>query len=99
MGGEKVWLDLCESVPNSGTPTHHPLVDISDIFYSFLVGEGEGGVRGAGGGGRFFIENPRRGGFPERGGAGRVSAANWVFLGGRGANFFFRGPKRPPRPR
>ena len=50
------------------------LVDVSDIFiffcsgrfgyfYFFLLGEGEGGVRGAGreGGGRLLLENPRRG--------------------------------------
>ena len=42
------------------------LVDVSDIFYFFVVGEGEGGVRGARrGGGRFYIENPRRGGLQE----------------------------------
>ena len=41
------------------------LVDVSDIFYFFLLGGGEGGVRGAGKGrGRIFIENPRRGGLP-----------------------------------
>ena len=48
-----------------------------------------------GGGGLFFIENPRGGGWGrERGrGARRVSAANWgIFLGGGGGlNFFFRG--------
>ena len=52
----------------------------------FLLGEGEGGVRGAGrGGDRFFIENPRTwgvlgGGRGRR--AGRVSAANWGIFGG-----------------
>ena len=41
------------------------LVDVADIFYFLrLGGGGGGGVRGAtkGAGGRFFIENPRRGG-------------------------------------
>ena len=65
------------------------LVD-ADIFYFFLLGGGEGGVRGAGRwGDRFFIENPRRGGgwAPRE----RVSAANWgIFLGG-GPKYFFRG--------
>ena len=39
-------------------------MDISDIF--FLVGGGEGGVRGdrEGGGRFFFIESPKRGGLP-----------------------------------
>ena len=47
------------------------LVDVSDIFYYFLLGEGQGGVRGAGrGGGAVFIENPtREGGFSRTGGA------------------------------
>ena len=75
-------------------------MDVSDILYFFLVGEGEGGVRGARRGrGRFLIENPRRvGGFQEGEGrgAGRVSAANWEIFLGRGAKYFFSGPKRPP---
>ena len=38
-------------------------VDVSDIFCSFLLGGGEGGVRGDRvGGGRFLLENPRMGG-------------------------------------
>ena len=59
------------------------LVDVSGFCF-FLLGEGEGGVRGAGGGGTVFIENHRGG--PGRGrGAGRVSAANWgIFFWGRG---------------
>ena len=54
--------------------------------------EGEGGVRGAGGGGvPAFIENPRRGGVSqERGGAGSVSGI-WG-----GAKYFFSGSKFPP---
>ena len=57
------------------------------FLFFFLLGGGEGGVRGAGrGGGRFLIENHRRGGSPERMGAGprgaeRVFAGN---LGGGG---------------
>ena len=45
------------------------LVDVADIFYFFRLGAGEGGpIRwGRGGGGRFFIENPRRGGLPAGG--------------------------------
>ena len=43
---------------------------VSDIFYFFVLGEGEGGVRSAGReGGRFFLENPMRGGSPGGGGA------------------------------
>ena len=64
----------------------HSLVDVSVIFYFFLLGEG--GVRSAGRGGRgLCIEDPRRGGggFQERGrGAGRVSVANWGIWGGGG---------------
>ena len=48
------------------------LADVSDIFSFFLLGGGEGGVRGArkGQGSVFFIENPRGGGIlnNERGG-------------------------------
>ena len=58
-------------------------------LFFFLLGGGEGGVQGdreGGGGVRFFIENPRRGGWGEspKGGGGRgprVSAGN---LGGGG---------------
>ena len=75
------------------------LVDVSDIFYFFLLGEGEGGVRGAGrrggggGRGRFFIENSTRGGSPGGGGPrGREGVCsklgNW---GEGGAKYFFRG--------
>ena len=64
-------------------------------FLFFLLGEGEGGVRGPGGGwGSVSYWNPRRG-VSRRGKgrrAGRVSAANWGIAGGGGANiFFFRG--------
>ena len=75
------------------------LVDVSDFFFS--AWEGEGGVRGAGrrgggGGIGFSLKIPRGGGGAlqdGRGqGAGRVSAANWVFWGGGGGtNIFFRG--------
>ena len=45
------------------------LVDVSDIYFLFFwLGEGEGGVRGVGGGGgSIFIENPRRGGVLQEG--------------------------------
>ena len=45
-------------------------MDVSDIFYFFLLGEGEGGVRGAevgGGIGFFFFEDAKRGGSSRRG--------------------------------
>ena len=46
------------------------LVDVSDLFYLFLVGEGEGGVRGArkGGGIGFQLKIPGQGGGARRGG-------------------------------
>ena len=72
------------------------LVDVSDIFNFFLLGEGEEGVRGGIG---FLLKAPvGRGFLGGRGrGAGRVSAASWgIVLGGGGANFFFSGPKCPP---
>ena len=70
-------------------------MDTSDIFKFFLLGEVEGGVRGAGKRDCFAIEIPRGeggGGFSRRGrgrGAGKVSAANWGI--GGGAKYFFRG--------
>ena len=37
-------------------------MDVSDIFYFFLLGGGEGGAEAPGrGGGTIFTENPRRG--------------------------------------
>ena len=57
------------------------------FFLFFLLGEGEGGVRGAGGGGgRFFIENPRvlEEGEGPRGWEGVCSE-----LGGGGLNIFW----------
>ena len=56
-------------------------------------------MRRGGGGMVFLLKIPGGGGvFQEVGGAGRVSAANWGFLGGGGGlNIFFRGRKRLPR--
>ena len=74
-------------------------VDVSDIFYFFLLGEGEGGVRGARRGvGSVFIENPTRGwgGFQEKEGPRGCLRRIGDFFGGGGLNFFFSGPKRPP---
>ena len=72
------------------------LVDVSDIFYFFCSREGKGESEApGGGGGRFFIENPRRRGGLPRGwgrGAGRVFAGN----GGGGSKYFFSGAKFPP---
>ena len=68
-------------------------------FLFFLLGEGEGGVRGArkGGGDRFSIENPRRGGVSQRGREGVCSeSGNFEAGGGGGAKYFLSGPKRPP---
>ena len=50
------------------------LVDVSDIFYFFLLGGGEGGVRGAGRvGGDFFNGKSQEG----------VGSPGWVGRGGR----------------
>ena len=67
------------------------LVDVPDIFYFFLLGEGEGGVRGArkGGGDPFFIEHPRRGGVPA-GAEGPGGCLRRIGeFGGGGLNIFF----------
>ena len=58
-------------------------------FLFFLLGEGEGGVRGArrgGGGDRFFIENPTRGGgFPgDEGPGGCLRRIGEFWWGGGG---------------
>ena len=66
-----------------------------EYFYFFLLGEGEGGVRGAGRGGGGSIcywKCQEGGGLPV--GEGR-SAANWG-IWGAGAKYFFSGPKCPP---
>ena len=70
------------------------LVDVSDIFYFFCSGEGKGAGRG--GEGRFFIENPRRGGglpggWRRGGGGGEVPGGCLRGMGGGGLNIFFRG--------
>ena len=69
-------------------------MDVSDIFYFFLVGEGEGGVRGAGGGGDdFLLKIPGGGGGVPGVGRGREGVCGKsgnlerggakYFLGGR----------------
>ena len=60
------------------------LVDISDIFYFFRLGGGEGGVRGDRGGGQFFIEIPPGVGVSELRGIGE-------------GNFFFFGAEIPTK--
>ena len=68
------------------------MVDVSDIFYSFLLrGGGEGGgVRGAGGGGRFLIKNRGRGRGVSEEKARDGEGLRGLFVGrGGGANFFF----------
>ena len=72
-------------------------MDVSDIFYFFLLGEGKRRVQGARSRavGRFFVENARRGGgvFQERGGGGEGPGGflQRIMGGGGGLNFFFRG--------
>ena len=69
------------------------LVDVSDIFNFFLLGEG-GRVRGArtegGGGIGFLLKIPGEGGmFPGGGGAGGCLWRIGALLGGGGAKYFF----------
>ena len=74
-------------------------MDVSDIFYFFCSGRGKGESEApeGGGGGRFLIESPRRGGVSRRGGAERPGGCLrrigelWGGPGGGGPNFFFRG--------
>ena len=76
------------------------MADVSDIFYFFCLGREKGvGGRSEGGGVSIFIENPRRGGSPEGGGAeGPGGCLRRIGdLGGGGAKYFFSGPKSPPR--
>ena len=65
------------------------LVDVSDIFYFFCLGEGKGESEAPGRwrGGRVFVENARRGGAPSRRGREGVCGE---FRGG-GPKYFFRG--------
>ena len=79
----------CISPPkkNSKGRTWKSSVDVSDIL--FLLGGGEGGVRGAGkGGGGLFIENSREGGggVSQEGGGGGARGRGGVCreFGGRG---------------
>ena len=78
------------------------LADVSDIFYFFLLGDGEGGVRGrreAGGVGFFLLKIPEGGGVSRRGGDEGPGECRQRIgdLGGGGLNIFFSGPKCPPR--
>ena len=63
------------------------LADVSDIFYFFLCsGTGKGESEGAGREGRFFIENPTRGGGSLGGAEGSGGCLRRIgdFLGGGG---------------
>ena len=75
-------------------------MDVSEIFYFFLLGEGQGefeALGGGGGGDRFLIENPRRGGgFPGGGPRGREGVCGELGNFGGGAKYCFSWPKRPP---
>ena len=74
-------------------------MDVSDIFYFFCSGEGKGEPpRRREGGGRSFIENPRRGGgVPGWGGGTEGPGGCLQGTRGMGAKYFFSGPKGPPR--
>ena len=60
------------------------LVDVSDIFFFFLLGDGEGGVRGAGGGRGigFLLKSPGGGGSPGRGLGGCLQRIGELLGGG-----------------
>ena len=76
-----------------GDALYFLLVDVSDIFYFFVLGRGEGGIRGVRKGGvRFLLKIPGGGGEGE--GPGGCLAGIW---GGGGGKYFFSGPKFPPR--
>ena len=66
-------------------------MDVSDIFYFFLLGEWKGESEVPGG----VVFFPCRGGRVSRRGRGRgsarVSASNWGIFGGGGPKFFFGG--------
>ena len=73
------------------------LVDVSDIFYFFCLGKGQGEPKGPGGGAGTISHGRSQevGGLP--GGWGRgPGGCLGEFLGG-GAKYFFSGPKFPPR--
>ena len=65
---KKFTLHLCRAI----WLTFFGLVDVSDIFYFFCSGGGQGEFEAAmkGGGSVFFIEDPRGGGSPKRRGGG-----------------------------
>ena len=67
------------------------------LLFFFCSGEGKGESEEPGGGGRFSIENPRRGGGCLPSGWGRAEGVFAGNLGGGGAKYFFAGPKCPPR--
>ena len=75
------------------------LVDVSNIFYFFRSGRAEGESEAPGrGGGRVFIENPRRGGggSPSRGGGEGPGGCLRGILGGE-LHFFFFGAEMPTK--
>ena len=77
-------------------------MDVSDFI--FWLGEGEGGVRGAGAGGGpvfFFLKAPGGGRPAGAEGPGGAEGPEGVCgelgnFGGGGAKYFFSGPKCPP---
>ena len=66
-------------------------MDVSDIFHFFCSGEEKGESEALGG--RFFIENPRRGGLPAGWGRGGAMGREGVCgeFGGGGLNIFLGG--------
>ena len=63
---------------------------VSDIFYFFLLGGGEGECEAPGGGGAICYGNSQERGLPGR------EVVCGQFGGGGGHFFFFSGPKCPP---
>ena len=77
------------------------LVDVSDIFYFFFCSREGKGESGATGWGRSVFElkipGGGGGGFCRRGGGARGPGGCLPGIWGRGAKYFFPGPKCPPR--
>ena len=76
------------------------MADVSDIFYFFLLGEGKGESEAAGRGVGLdiLLKIPEGGGGLQLGRRAREGVCGELGIwGGGGLNFFFSGPKCPPR--
>ena len=94
-------------VPQNSRQNSHPCLRANlggrfGYFLFFLLGGGEGGARGAEKGEDDFLLQISGGGgglLGGRGGGARGWEGACRELGGRGAKYFFSGPKGPPRNR